>query len=142
MSGFWRNWMMAWCGAVALFGLMLMGGAFDATSAPTRIFFGIIGGGRELNLDDQMRFSMAVLGAVTLGWSVTMLGAIQAAILLAERGGPAWRMVAAGVVAWFVTDTPLSIATGYGVNAIPNVIFLAAFLLPLFASGVLTRRSA
>jgi hypothetical protein len=35
----------------------------------------------------------------------------------------------------------MSIATGYGMNAIPNLILLATFLLPIIRSGVLRASS-
>ena len=137
MSSFWRNWLTVWCWAVGVFGAVLAGGAFDATSLPTRLFFGLLNGPAPLDLQAQARFSLGVLGAVTLGWSLTLAAAIRAAIQLGEQGRPTWLLVTASAVTWFVIDTPLSIATGYGLNAIPNVIFLAAFLAPVLASGVL-----
>ena len=137
MAGFWRTWMTAWCWAVAAFGLVLTGAAFEATSGPTRLLFAVLNGSEPLHLNAQMRFSEAVLGAVTLGWSVTLMAAIQAANLLGDRGRPVWRLVTASMVGWWVIDSVLSIATGYGLNAIPNTVFLAAFLLPILRSGVL-----
>jgi hypothetical protein len=139
MSGFWRRWLTVWCWAVGVFGVVLVGGAFDATSLPTRLFFGLLNGPAPLDLDAQARFSLGVLGAVTLGWSLTLAAAIGAAIQLGEHGRPTWVMVTASALTWFVVDTPLSIATGYGLNALSNVVFLAAFLTPILASGVLRR---
>jgi len=120
-------------------GGVLAGAGLEATSFPARLFFQLLNGPTELNLDAQMRFSLAVLGAVTMGWSVTLWAAIRAANQLGERGRPIWALVTASALTWFVIDTPLSIATGYGLNAIPNVVFLATFLLPVIRSGVLKR---
>jgi hypothetical protein len=137
MTGFWRTWMTAWCWAVAGFGLVLTGAAFEATSGPVRLLFAVLHGPESLDLSAQMRFSEAVLGAVTLGWSVTLMAAIHAANLLGERGRPIWGMIAASVVGWWAIDGALSVATGYPLNALPNTVFLAAFLLPILRSGVL-----
>lgn len=137
MTGFWRTWMTAWCWAVAAFGLVLAGAAFEATSGPTRLLFAVLNGPEPLDLSAQMRFSEAVLGAVTLGWSVTLMAAIQAANLLGDRGRPVWGLIVASVVVWWVIDSALSMATGYGLNAVPNTVFLAALLLPILRSGVL-----
>lgn len=137
MSGFWRNWLAVWCVAVGVFGALLVGGGLEATSGPTRLIFDILNGPMELDLNAQMRFSLAVMGAVTLGWAVTAAAAIQAAILLGERATPIWRLLLGSVMAWFVIDTAMSIHTGYGVNAIPNLVLLATFLLPIIRSGVL-----
>lgn len=139
MSGFWRNWLTGWCWAVGVFGVVLLGGGFAATSGPIRLLFEILNGSAALELDAPMRFSLAVLGAVTIGWSLTLAAAIKAAHLLGDNGRPVWVLIAGGVTAWFVIDTPMSIATGYGLNAIPNLLFFAAFLLPLIRCGVLRR---
>jgi hypothetical protein len=137
MPKFWRNWLTGWCGAVALFGLVLTGAAFAATSGPTRLLFALLNGPSPLDLDAQMRFTLAVLGAVTFGWSLTLVAAIQAAHQLDQRGRPVWRQITLSVLAWFVVDSGLSVATGYGLNAIPNTIFVLGFLAPVIRSGVL-----
>ena len=135
MSGFWRNWMTGWCLAAGMFGVVLAGGAFDATSGPTRLLFGVLNGAADFDAGASMRSSLAVLGAVTIGWSLTLLAAIQAANQLGEDGGPVWRMIAVSLLAWYAIDSGLSIATGFGLNAVPNTIFLASFLLPIFRAG-------
>jgi hypothetical protein len=137
MSRFWRNWLMAWCWSVALFGVVLAAAAFEATSGPCRLLFHLLNRSSPLELGDQMRFALAVMGAVTIGWSFTLMAAIQAAHLLGERGGAVWRLTTLGVVTWFVVDSSLSVATGYGLNAVPNTILLLAFLAPVIRGGVL-----
>lgn len=87
----------------------------------------------------EMRFAVATLGAVMLGWAVTIYAAVEAATALADRGGPIWRLLVVAAVAWFVSDSTISVATGFTINLIPNVIVLASFLIPIFASGVLKR---
>lgn len=139
MSGFWRNWLTVWCWVVGLFGLGLMGGGFEATSAPVRLLFSILNGPEPLNLNAQMRFSLAVMGAVTIGWSLTFAAGIQAAILLGERGRSIWGLLIGAVTCWFVIDTSMSVITGYALNAVPNTLIFAAFLLPVLRSGVLKR---
>ena len=137
MTGFWRTWMTVWCWAVVWLGIALMGAAFEATSGPTRLLFAVLGGPEPLDLSAQMRFSEAVLGAVTLGWGLTLMAAMGAANLLGERGGPVWRAITLSVAVWWVVDCALSMATGYGLNVVPNTLFFAAFLAPILRSGVL-----
>jgi hypothetical protein len=137
MSGFWRNWLTGWCWVVALFGLLLAGAAFEPTSIPTRLLFDLLNGPSPLDLDAQMRFALAVLGAVTFGWGLTFLAAIRAAHQLGDGGRPVWRGITLSVVAWYVIDSGLSVATGYGLNAVPNTFFLLAFLAPVIRGGVL-----
>jgi hypothetical protein len=138
MSAFWRRWLTGWCIAVGLFGVVLAGAAFEATSGPVRVVFDLLNGPGELDLDAHLRFSLAVLGAVSIGWAVTLLAAFRAANQLGRQlGRPIWILVTASVAGWFVIDSTLSIATGFGLNAVPNVVILAAFLLPVLRSGVL-----
>lgn len=137
MSRFWRNWLTVWCWAVGLFGAVLVGAGLEATSGPVRLVFALLDGPEPLQLTSQMRFSLALMGAVSLGWALTLAATIKAAILLEERGAPIWRLLIAATLMWFVIDTTLSIATGYGMNAVPNLILLATFLLPVIRSGVL-----
>lgn len=136
LSRFWQHWLYAWCAGVALFGLVLAGAAFEATSGPTRMIFTLLNG--ELaDLNPPLRFSIALLGAVTFGWSLTFAAAIAAAVQLDRSARAIWRVLTASVAAWYVIDSSLSIATGFGLNAVPNTAILAGFLLPLVRSGVL-----
>jgi hypothetical protein len=138
MSGFWQNWLIGWCWAVGLFGIFLAGGGLEVTSEPIRIIFGFLNGPGEFALDPPMRFSLAVCGAVTIGWSLTLLAAVKAANQLGKKlGKPIWVLVTASAVSWYVIDSTLSIVTGFGLNAVPNTIYMAAFLLPIIRSGVL-----
>ena len=142
MSHFWRTWMTGGCWAVGLFGVILAASAFEATAGPTRLLFGLLNDRVPLDPDAHLRFSLAVLGAVSVGWSMTLAAAIKAAHLLGDQARPVWVLVTLSLAAWYVIDTALSVATGFGLNAIPNTIFLVVFLLPIIRSGVLKTRSS
>jgi len=142
MSRFWRTWTMGWCWAVGVFGVILAAGPFEATSGPTRLLFGLLNGRVAFNPDAHTQFSLAVLGAVTVGWSMTLLAAVQAAHQLGDQARGVWALVTSSLVVWYVIDTTLSLATGFGLNAIPNTIFLAVFLSPIICSGVLRSPSS
>jgi hypothetical protein len=137
MSRFWRTWTIGWCWAVGLFGVILAASAFEATRGPTRLLFGLLNNRVAFDPDAHAQFSLAVLGAVTVGWSLTLLAAVQGAHQLGDQARSVWMLVTGSLVVWYVIDTALSLATGFGLNAIPNTIFLAAFLLPIICSGVL-----
>lgn len=136
LSRFWQNWLYAWCAGVALFGLVLAGVAFEGTSGPTKTIFKLLNGDL-VELNPHLRFSTALLGAVSIGWSLTLVAAIAAAIRLGRSGRSIWMILTASVLAWYVIDSSLSIATGFGLNAVPNTVLLAGFLLPVLRSGVL-----
>lgn len=136
MTGFWRNWLTIWCGAVAIFGLVLTGGAFPTADAPIRWMIATINPAADATMTDTLRFSLALMGAVTIGWSLTLHAAIRAADRLGAAGGPVWRLLVLSMCAWYVIDSSLSVATGFGLNAVSNTVFMAAFLWPLWRSGV------
>lgn len=132
------RWLILWCGVLAALGVALTGAVTEATSAPARLVFGAIGV-QDIRLDAHMRFTLAVLGAVLVGWSLTLLGATRVAQQLSgETGRSAWRWVAVALVGWFAIDSTLSILTGFPLNAVMNTVFLIAFVAPMVRSGVLT----
>jgi hypothetical protein len=137
MSKFWMNWLSIWCLSIVVFGVVLAMGGFPATDGLVRWLLGVLNGTGEVEITGPLRFCLAVMGPVSIGWALTLFAAIRAADLLGERGRSTWILVTAGVVAWFVIDSSLSVLTGYGLNVIPNIAYLAAFLLPVLRSGVL-----
>ena len=139
MSIFWRNWLTVWGWAVALFGLALAGAGLEATDGPTRLLFAVLNGPEALVLNAQMRFAVALMGAVTCGWALTLLVTFDAAHRLGAAGGPTWRGVMLSASVWYVIDSSLSIATGFGLNAVSNTLLMAGLLAPLLASGVLRK---
>lgn len=131
-------WMTGWCAAVGLFGMILAGSGFEVTSGPVRILFDVLNGPGELDLNPYVRVSLALLGAVTMGWSLTLMAVIQVANQLEKQVSKRiWIGITASIVIWYVIDSILSIATGFWLNAVSNTIFSATFLIPVIRSGVL-----
>jgi hypothetical protein len=89
-----------------------------------------------------MRFTLAAMGCVSIGWAVTMFLMIRAAFLLGAQATPIWMGLTAGVVTWFVTDSSLSVATGFGLNVVPNTVLMVTYLIAILGSGALKRRTA
>ena len=139
MTGLWKTWMTVWCWAVVVFGLALAGAGLPATDGLTRVLFAILGDPASFHLDNQARFTIALMGAVTLGWALTMATAMRAAIALGDAGRPVWVGLTGSLLVWFVIDSSLSIATGFPLNAASNTVILVTYLLPLWRSGVLRR---
>lgn len=140
MTGVWRVWMAVWRLSVAGFGAVLAGAAFEATSGPARMVFDLVGEALPQDMSSPLRFSIALMGAVTLGWWLTLEAVFRAMDLLGDRAAPVWRGVTLSVVGWYVIDGVLSAATGYPLNNIPNTVLLAGYLIPVLATGVMRRR--
>ena len=137
MNGMWKNWMVAWCGGVILFGVVLAAGGLPATDGAVTFLYNLLGGlaPGELNLDALgMRFSIALMGAVTIGWGLTILLLLPAVHV---GGAPAWRGLTLALAAWYVIDGALSAATGFALNIVPNTALAVAYLVPVMASGAL-----
>lgn len=143
MTKFWRTWLDIWCGAVGVFGLVLIGGAFAATDAPIAAQLAAFGGPEVADpMTRTLRFALALMGAVTLGWALTFHAGFDAAHRLGAAGAPVWRRLCWASAIWFVVDSSLSVATGFALNAVSNAVLLAAFMVPVLASGVLRERPA
>ncbi len=142
MTMFWRNWLTIWCLAVAGFGLLLTGAAFPASDGPIRLVMAAMNPAADLTMTETLRFALALMGAVSIGWAGTLYATIRVVDRLGDAGASMWRMVVLSVVGWYVIDSSLSVATGFGLNAVSNTLFLAAFLWPVWRSGVLAGGAA
>lgn len=136
MPSIWKTWLNVWVGAVVIFGLVLAGGGLDATDQPVEVLLALLGG-NAVEWTSQLRFSVGLMGAVTIGWGFTFAAAFAAAHRLGDAAAPVWRMITVAVVVWFVIDGALSIATGFALNVAPNTALLVGYLLPLLVTGAL-----
>jgi len=136
MTGFWRSFMTWWTAGVVLFGVTIAGGAFDATDAVIAFLY-VEMGGAPIEWTPVLRFASALMGCVTIGWALTVAAVLRANDLLGARSAPVWRMATVAMVVWFVTDSALSVATGFALNAVSNTALFALYLLAVTRSGVL-----
>jgi hypothetical protein len=139
MSPFWRTWLIIWAASVIVFGFVIAGGAFEATSGPISLIYESLQGPAPFTFDAPTRFSQGVLGAVTIGWGLTVLLILPTVIDLGAKGRPFWIAIGAGLAAWYVIDSALSIATGFGLNLIANTALAVGFLIPMLATGMLKK---
>jgi len=138
MRGIRRIWMILWCISVGGFGLVITLGAIEAKSTPMILLLEMLGGGVAVEMTPDLRFALAVMGSVTLGWALTLLGAPEVTRhLSAQMARRTWLWITAGVLGWMIIDSILSVITGFALNLIPNAIYLVAFLIPVTRSGVL-----
>jgi hypothetical protein len=139
MSAFWRTWLIVWAASIIMFGFVIAGGAFEATDDALRFIYDSLQGPGPIVYDPPMRFSQGVLGAVSIGWGLTVLLMLPSIIALGDKGHPFWVAIAAGLAAWFFIDSALSIATGYGLNVIPNTVLAIGYVIPVLATGKLKK---
>lgn len=130
----WWRWLWAANASVLLFGAAMV-----VAPGPTRQFFGLLLYARPDAIDtfghDAVAYITllhAVLGAVMVGWSVALMFVLHGPFRRGERAG--WTTLAVSLVAWFVPDTLVSLASGFWPNAVLNLIFATLFALPLAAT--------
>lgn len=142
MSAFWRAYFGVFCASLVLFGAVLSAGAFAPTSGPVALLVTYLSGGTEASFDPALQFSLGLMGALTIGWAVMIYGVMRVAFTLGTQGRPLWDAITAGLISWYVIDGICSIATGFGLNIIPNTALAAMYLVGVTQSGALKRLQA
>ncbi len=92
--------------------------------------------GAPATFDPIARFTYGVRGAVMIGWALTIFALQPVADVRA------WRSFTGAMMIWYVIDTTVSVTAGAPGNGVSNTVFLALFLIPVLASGVLSARGA
>jgi len=134
VTEFWRKWLIIAAGITALAGLGFATLAAIGATGTLDAMFDLVylPGELEAPAGEVASFAMGVAGAVMVGWAATML------ILLRSQSTSAlpltWRALTVGLLAWFVVDGIVSIASGATGNLALNVVFLALFAPPLIAT--------
>lgn len=138
MNRFWKNWLTVWCWGVLAFGVVLALAASPATDAAPRVVLALIGGDPAVAaiLDEPAgRFAYGLLGAVTMGWALTLM--VLCTLAHAVGSAQAWRAVTGAVLSWYVIDSAISVMLGFPLNAVSNTLIAALFLAPVLGSGVM-----
>lgn len=138
MTDFWRSYFTLWSLFIIVFGFVLVGAGLTATDGIATLIFGIVGA-TDIAWTPVLRFAVALMGAVTLGWGMTLLVAIRAAIALGDQGATVWRGILLAMMVWWVLDSAMSVATGFWLNAVSNSLILAVFVIGLIGSSALRR---
>ena len=139
MTLFWQRWLTVWSFGIALFGLVLFGAGFVATSGPSAAVFAFLGNPLATEPDRFLRFTTSLMGAVTFGWGATSYILFRAlAQLERASAAPLWRLLTALTLMWYVIDSAASIANCFALNAFSNTFFMVAFLIPIFVNRVVT----
>lgn len=138
MSAFWKNWLTLWCIGAGLFGSILYLAGFPATTGPTNQFLQLIGNPWPVAPGKHLHFAFGLMGAITIGWMITLYTLFRAAWSLDETAArPLWRGAALSIAVWYVIDSYVSVATGFPLNAVSNTVLVAGILLPIVVTGKL-----
>ena len=126
----------AW--VVTIFGAVLCLAGFAATLAPIDLLYKIFHPGpAEAIWGDHLRFSTGLMGAVTLGWGLTVMAlAKYSSAINAATVKALWNSVTTGMIIWFIVDGIISIANGFWVNAISNTVIALIYIWAIQKSGV------
>ncbi|WP_374426339.1 hypothetical protein [Tabrizicola sp.] len=85
--------------------------------------------GAETLAASETRLALSIGGGVMLGWGLMIW---QLAGEPLEHASDAVRgIIRASVLGWFLVDSAASVAAGAALNILPNLVFLALFLLPM-----------
>ena len=83
-------------------------------------------------VNDYLVFVYGVLGAVVVGWAITMFYVANGAYRNGEKS--ALMGLAVPLIVWYVIDSIFSVATGHWQNAALNTGFLLILGVPLIAT--------
>ncbi len=140
MSVFWKNALNIWAIEITLFGIILALAGFEATDGLTRAVFALFQNPLPDTMDLLHRFSIGLMGAVTMGWGMTLYVTFQAAYLLDAAHAPRiWRNITGVAMIWYAVDSYISVATGYGINAVSNTVILSLYLIAMWKSGAMRK---
>jgi len=134
VSRLWWGWLLLATLGVALFGLALI----ILPEAMQRFFGWVLFSGQHAPIELSARaneyviFIYGVLGAVMVGWCVTLLALLLGPFRRGERAG--WDTLALSITTWYVIDSGWSLWSGFWENAALNTLFLLLFAIPLAAT--------
>ena len=131
---FWWYWLVAVVAGVILFGLALVLAPSFVEILFNWMLFSVSKANTSFNVltVTYLRFVYQVLGAVMVGWGVSLLCILGSSFRRGERQG--WYALTASIVIWFGLDSGSSILSGFGENAILNCVFFILFAIPLAAT--------
>lgn len=137
LSSFWSRWLLVVTLAITALGGVLACAAVPGLEGPTLALLALMHG--QTQLDETLRFAIGLMGAVTFGWGLTLMTIVRAAVAHPDLSPALWRPVTASLALWWLVDSAISVSTGFALNAVSNTLLLAAWILPLQASGLLRR---
>ncbi|MDP3196551.1 hypothetical protein [Tabrizicola sp.] len=119
-------------GVTMLTGLALALAAVPALNLPMRLLADILiwplDQAQTIALPET-RLAFAIAGGVLTAWGLMIWH--LAGELLQSAPKPVRAIIRTSVLCWFVVDSAGSVAAGAALNILPNLVFLALFLVPM-----------
>lgn len=138
MSDFWKTWLDIWCLAVIAFGGILAGAGFDGFEAGVKLMLTLQNPISEPVFNDIERFSFGLMGAITIGWGLTLFYFFRAAHA-SNMGNKMYRQAFVLLIIWNLIDGYISYRTGFQLNIASNLLLSLGFVIPLYWTGKLQR---
>jgi hypothetical protein len=138
MTMFWKKWLNLWACAVTIFGIILALAAFPGADGLARAVFALFQNPLPGIIEPLDRFAIGLMGAVTMGWGMTLYAAFQAAAFLGPAHAPQfWRQITVVLFIWYAVDSAISVSTGYWLNAVSNTIFALLYLVAVVRGNLM-----
>ena len=128
----WLRWLQIVIIGTALFGLAFIVAPSLMEAFFNLLFFSDAAPRFAADANEYMKFAYGVLGAVMVGWMVSLWLVAKGAFRRGEREG--WLTLTASLLIWFVVDSAWSVSVGYWQNAALNTAMLILFAIPLAAT--------
>jgi hypothetical protein len=129
---FWLRWLQAAIIITLLFGLGFIVAPSLMESLFNLLLFSDTTSPFAPDATAYMRFAYGVLGAVMVGWAVSLWFTATGAFRRGEREG--WLTITASIIVWYVVDSAWSVSVGFWQNAALNTVMLILFIIPLAAT--------
>jgi hypothetical protein len=130
----WQRWLVMVTLVWMAFSIMMV-----ITPIATRQFFSVLFYYTPERIDsfpspvvEYISLLHAVLGAVMMGWGVTILFTLLGPF--GRCSSESWNTLSISLLAWFIPDTFFSLCSGFWQNAVFNAVFVVLFAIPLAAT--------
>jgi hypothetical protein len=138
MSGFWKTWLNLWCLSVIAFGGVLACAGFVGYERGARFLLTLVNPSNPPAFTDIERFAFGLIGAITIGWGLTLFYFLRAAHA-SNMGNQMYRQAFVVLIIWNLIDGFISYRTGFHFNIIANLLLSLGLVIPLYWTGKLRR---
>ena len=133
---FWQRWLLAITILIIIFGILLI--IFNESALFNWLFNDRVEAifwpdiSPTTGMIQFQRWLYGVLGAVMVGWGITMAFILAVPFRRGERW--AWYSITVSIGSWYILDTAVSIYYQATFNAVFNTLILLLFLPPLLST--------